>query len=78
MRGIAFGIAVSLLLSGCASMFATATQERQSVSSGFIGCAPSEIEIIHTGDYTWTAICKGRKFYCNVGGPSASCTPEMR
>ena len=64
-----------MLLSGCAG---TIIEQRQRVSSGYVGCAPDEIQIINTSGYTWTAICKGKRFFCNVGGPSASCSPETK
>jgi hypothetical protein len=43
----------------------------QSHTSGLIGCPPSEISISDHSpatwnkDVTWSATCRGQKFYCN-------------
>jgi uncharacterized protein YceK len=65
-------ICVVIVLSGCASFTETIVAERKTVSTGFIGCPAHEIEISDGTDHTWTAVCKGRVFYCTVA-PSASC-----
>ena len=75
MRYIILCSLVLGLLSGCVG---TIVEQRQRVSSGFVGCPPDEIQIISTGNYTWTAVCKDKRWFCNVGGPSASCSPETK
>ncbi|MCZ2496439.1 hypothetical protein GN316_06700 [Xylophilus sp. Kf1] len=62
---------LAVLLAGCAG-FPTIDQERQSVSSGFIGCAPADIAISDNAQYTWIATCKSVKFMCTAA-PNASC-----
>ena len=67
-------IAVLLIttLTGCASLSNMLVEERKTASSGFIGCPSDAIQISDGTDYTWTATCKARVFYCTVA-PSASC-----
>lgn len=54
----------------------------QRYSSGSVGCPPNEIGISDQSERfvgsTWTATCRGKRFYCSVpaGGGSATCTPE--
>jgi hypothetical protein len=62
-------------LAGCAS-FPTIDQERQSVSSGFVGCEPADISISNGAQYTWTATCKGVRFMCTAV-PNASCVKAL-
>ena len=64
-----------LMLAGCAN-FPTISEIRQTASSGFVGCPPSEIEIADNEKLTWTASCKGKKFYCSATA-SVSCTLSM-
>jgi len=63
---------IALLLSACGS-FPTIEQERQTASSGFVGCAPDEIAISAQARYTWTATCRGRVHYCTVS-PALACS----
>ena len=78
---IGFGILV-FLMSGCSTIGLRKIQ-----SSGVVGCASSEIEILDevpSGAPTWTAICKGMRFYCSAssgvfGQPSQiSCKEELK
>lgn len=59
MKRFGFAFIVLLLLSGCV----TISEERKIVSSGFVGCKPSDIEIKDNEKYTWTAICGNKRFY---------------
>ena len=56
-----------LLLSGCARTISF----YQDITSGEIGCSPKQIEITNLEEIrfgypriTWTATCKGKKYYC--------------
>lgn len=60
----------SPLLCGCLSPV-------QQASAGSIGCPPGEIVIADVKDGSWSATCRGRKFWCSPGEPAA-CTEEMR
>lgn len=60
-------ILAALALTGCAQLQQQAISERQTVSSGFIGCPPAEIAISQQQSLTWTAQCRGKTFYCVVG-----------
>lgn len=69
------------LLAGATGCGAISLEAR---SSGYVGCAPDEIEISNdTSDFgsrTWTATCQGRTHYCTaqVTGPNnsaVSCAP---
>jgi hypothetical protein len=67
-----------------------ACRTRAALSSGEIGCRPSEIEISDAthdflGGSTWTAECGGRRYYCSsnrgfgehsVGTAHVSCTED--
>lgn len=75
MLKLTCALAAASLLAGCAG-FASITQERQEVTSAYIGCAPAEISIVNTGNSTWEATCKAKTFYCTVS-PSAACTAKM-
>jgi hypothetical protein len=52
-------------LSGCAASNA----QLKSVSSGHVGCAPDEIAIenynLGVSTSSWTALCKGKAFFCS-------------
>jgi hypothetical protein len=70
-------LGVGCLLTSCANL--------QAVSSPKIGCPQEEIHISNDdsgwGSRTWTADCRGRRFFCgatSTGKSSAdiSCTPE--
>jgi hypothetical protein len=75
MKTIATMIFASAL-TGCAG-FPTIEEERQDASSGFIGCAPAEIQINEQARNTWAATCKARVFQCTVA-PSLSCTERIK
>jgi hypothetical protein len=64
------------LLAACAGSFPTIDEERQSASSGLIGCPPKAITVSDHQRYTWTAQCAGRTFYCTAA-PALACTPAM-
>jgi hypothetical protein len=48
----------ALASAGCAANL-------KAVTSGRIGCPESEIDIVEEGDGTWTAVCRGRTYYCS-------------
>ncbi len=56
-----------VLLAGCVNF---STKEAAVASSGVVPCPPDEITITDFVGYgwynaaTWTAICKGEKYYC--------------
>lgn len=68
----------TLLLSGCVAQL-------QSISSGAIGCPPDEISIedkvIGYSTVSWTAECRGQRFYCSAlssqHSTMANCRPEV-
>jgi hypothetical protein len=62
-------VLLSLLLGGCLSPV-------QQASAGSIGCPPGEIVVADVKDGSWSATCRGRKFWCSPGEP-ASCTEEL-
>ena len=62
--------ASALLLIGCAGM-PTMDQGRQMAASGHVGCPAPEIQITTSDKYTWTAVCKGKTFYCTSVGEVA-------
>lgn len=65
------------VLAGCAGVGERiVSDERRSISSGFIGCSPTEIAIVNTGNTTWTATCKGKVFYCTAT-PTAACKAQL-
>ncbi|MBI2395943.1 MAG: hypothetical protein HYV09_40640 [Deltaproteobacteria bacterium] len=75
---VAAAMLVALASTGCMANLKAA-------SSGKIGCSPSSIEIEDDkedwGSRTWTATCKGQRYFCSAtatGRSSAdiSCTPE--
>jgi len=66
-----------LLISGCI----TTTDQRKRTSSYYTSCSPEEIEIGSgegsENNNTWTAICHGKKFYCNDAS-SPTCKEEKK
>lgn len=77
VRAVKVSLAMLLaitLLSGCAS--------RETVTSGIIGCPPSEV-VVTEGDMgwttnTWRASCRGKSFYCsNSDITGLVCSPEL-
>lgn len=56
-------VVAALLIAGCGGSLAE-------VSSGRIGCAPSEITIADESSgwntSSWTAICNGKVYYCSA------------
>jgi hypothetical protein len=65
MRVLAFALVLSL--AGCAMTNPTISRN---LTSGAIGCPPSEIKISEEtanvyGNHNWKAECKGRSFICN-------------
>lgn len=63
----ALTLSAVLLLSGCAQLQQELIDNRKNASSGQIGCAPADIQISDGGKLTWTAICRGKVFYCTTG-----------
>lgn len=52
----------------------------QNASSGFIGCAPSDVEIrnLETSyGLTWQARCQGRVMYCSGFGNDSHCADAI-
>lgn len=68
----------TLILALCAAALSScATPQFRSISSGEIGCAPTDIAItnesIGATVHTWDASCKGRTFHCAMRvGPGAN------
>ena len=87
MRSTAFMFrfaVVAAMLVALASA-ACATTNLAAVSSGKVGCSPSQIQIANDeggwNGRTWTATCNGRRYFCSAtrdGRESSdiSCTPE--
>jgi hypothetical protein len=61
-----------LLLSGLGGCLSPVQQ----ASAGSIGCPPGEIVVADVKDGSWSATCRGRKFWCSPGEP-ATCTEEL-
>lgn len=72
-------VLVAVLTSACVTV---GTYQRY--SSGSVGCPPGEVAISDQSETfvgsTWTATCRGQRFYCSVpaGGGSATCTAERQ
>ena len=66
-----YPLLIILLVSGCAAVLA---DNRREASSGAIGCSPDVIQVESTGNYSWTATCKGKVYYCSSGGQGVQCT----
>lgn len=67
----------ALSLSGCAMH-----SEKASLSSGQIGCAPSQITIsdddVTFRTASWVATCKGKRFYCvRKAYDDTNCSKEL-
>jgi len=60
-----------LLISGCI----TVAEQRQRTSSYYTSCVPYDVEIKNGEGNTWTAICHGKKYYCNDSS-SPTCKEE--
>jgi hypothetical protein len=71
---LAFSLFIALMLFGCGPGI---IQQRQNISSAHIGCPSDIIEISNQSNYSWTAKCKGKTFFCTVA-PSASCKEELK
>jgi hypothetical protein len=72
LRGVACA-SLALALLGCVSL--------ESVTSGQIGCAESDIKITNDeegwGSRTWTATCHGKTYYCSGHGGGKYSTPQV-
>lgn len=76
---IAAVLAVTSLLTGCGDL--------QNVTSGQIGCAPSDITISDESHgwnvASWVATCNGKRYFCSgissgrYGGGDVSCKEEQ-
>lgn len=70
MKKIIIIAIISMFFCSC---FRTIQQERQMVSSAFIGCPAQEITILDDGQgtilgsWSWIAVYKGRKWQCFAG-----------
>jgi hypothetical protein len=70
------------ILSSTTATACVTTLTYQRYSSGSVGCPPAEVEISDQQESmtssSWTATCRGQRFYCSVpaGGGSATCTKE--
>lgn len=68
-----------LALSGCLETFAgnevAATRTR--LSSGMIGCPPTDITITDNVFGSWTATCRGKTFYCTYLDGAMACKAAM-
>ena len=65
-------LALTALVSGCTSA------PLKGASVGQIGCPENEIEIsddsAHLGSRSWTATCRGHRFYCSAVGTGEGAT----
>jgi hypothetical protein len=68
-------IAVAVVISGCGS-FPTISEIRRDASSGYVGCAPRDVDISDNESVTWTATCRGKQFYCSATAALA-CTAKI-
>lgn len=69
-------VILTIVLSSCTHIF---TSKKLEMSSAAIGCKKENIKIEDEGGTSWTAICKGKKYYCTAtvgqyGGGSSGCT----
>lgn len=64
---------IVFIVTGCAG---TIIEQRQQVSSAHIGCPPPDIYIDNQSAYSWTAECRGKKYFCTVA-PNAACKEEI-
>jgi hypothetical protein len=73
-------VAAVLSVAGCSANLAE-------VSSGRIGCAPSEITIADESSgwnaSSWTAICNGKEYFCSAasggwGAVDVDCKPRQQ
>ena len=62
-----------LLLAGCQ----TIEQVRADASSGHVGCPADQISTAAHQSLTWTAMCKGKLFYCKTGD-GTSCAAALQ
>jgi hypothetical protein len=71
-RGLVIGC-VAVGLTGCVSL--------ESVTSGQIGCAESDISVTNDemgwGSRTWTARCHGKTYFCSAHGGGKDSTPQV-
>lgn len=69
----------SAMLVGCI----TNPNISRDLTSGQIGCSPTDIEILNEtarmgGTHTWTAVCKGKEYICNYHTTTGSkCTVKQ-
>jgi len=69
------------LLCGLCLVGTSCSGAAQSASSGHIGCSPEEVQVLNLkrgwSSATWTAVCRGRTFYCSGGGKEVACREDM-
>ena len=53
----------------------------QTVSSGFVGCSPDEIQILNERSgvegMSWEAVCNGHRFFCSRVDERSECTEAI-
>jgi hypothetical protein len=52
----------------------------QGITASHIGCPPSEIAISDASGPSWTAECRGKRWFCSVVGmetQTVSCAPDL-
>jgi hypothetical protein len=53
----------------------------QTVSSGFVGCAPDDIQIVNERSgvegMSWEALCNGHRFFCSRVDERSECTEAL-
>lgn len=64
----ALPLLLALLLAACA----TTEETYQRQTAGHVGCPPDRIVIRDAANSTWTAICRGRWYYCSKAVPSTT------
>lgn len=63
-----------LLVLACATV-----KQYQGVTASHTGCPPDEITISDKTPNSWTADCRGKRYYCSIvgsKGATVTCTPE--
>ena len=70
------------------TLVSCATSARREASAGQIGCPKDEVTISNEnsgwGTASWTASCRGQKFYCSAvsdgqyGGATVNCKEELK
>ena len=82
MKWVVLSLTSIVFFSACVTVGSPVLTERRArTSQGLIGCPASEIEIGDEEKLSWSATCRGQKFYCNVIGTTDNsqvvCTEEV-